>query len=95
MPLKKGSSRKTVSGNIKEMVDGRKEDGAIGNSRPKSKKKATRQAVAIALKKAGKSKYSKSKSSASKKTPRRGAKKSSIQLVSSRPAKKPPSRLHS
>lgn len=55
MPLKKGSSDKTVSHNISEMVHDWEKDGSIGNSHPKSKKKAQKQAVAIALKKAGKS----------------------------------------
>ena len=57
MPLKKGRSRKTVSHNVREMVDTWKRSGKIGNSRPRSKKKAVKQAVAISLKKAGKSKY--------------------------------------
>ncbi len=57
MPLKKGSSKKTVSHNIKEMVDSWEHSGKIGNSHPESKKKAVKQAVAISLKKAGKSKY--------------------------------------
>ena len=55
MPLKKGKSRKTVSGNIREMVKSFKKRGKLGNSKPKSKKAAIKQAVAIALKKAGKS----------------------------------------
>jgi hypothetical protein len=55
MPLKKGSSQSTVSSNIKTLVDDWKKDGAIGTSHPKSKKKAIKQAVAIALTKAGKS----------------------------------------
>lgn len=57
MPLKQGSSRKTVSHNVKEMVGSWKRKGKIGSSRPRSKKKAIKQAVAISLKKAGKSKY--------------------------------------
>ena len=60
MPLKKGSSRATISQNIKELVDDWQQDGSIGSSHPSSKKKAVKQAVAIALKKAGKSKYQKS-----------------------------------
>jgi len=55
MPLKSGSSKKTVSNNIKELVDDWKQDGDIGNSHPKTKKAAVKQAVAISLKKAGKS----------------------------------------
>jgi len=53
MPLKSGSSRKTISGNISELVSGYKEKGRIGTSAPKSKKAAVKQAVAISLKKAG------------------------------------------
>lgn len=55
MPLKKGSSQKTISGNIGEMVTKYKETGSIGTSKPKSKAKAVKQAVAIALSTAGKS----------------------------------------
>lgn len=54
MPLKKGSSDKTVSSNIKELMHTYKKKGKIGASKPKSKKKAQKQAVAIALSKAGK-----------------------------------------
>jgi len=56
MPLKKGSSQKTISGNISEMVGKYKKSGSIGTSKPKSKKAAVKQAVAIALSTAGKSK---------------------------------------
>lgn len=56
MPLKKGSSQKTISGNISEMVRKFKKTGSIGTSKPTSKKKAVKQAVAIALSTAGKSK---------------------------------------
>jgi hypothetical protein len=55
MPLAKGSSRKTISANIAEMVDEYKEEGHIGASHPETKKKAVKQAVAIALTKAGRS----------------------------------------
>ena len=54
MPLKKGSSQKTISGNIGEIVRDYKKDGAIGTSKPKSKAAAVKQAVAIAYDKAGK-----------------------------------------
>lgn len=55
MPLKKGSSRKTISSNIGELVGTYEKKGAIGTSKPKSKKAAVKQAVAIALSTAGKS----------------------------------------
>jgi hypothetical protein len=55
MPLKKGSSQSVVSSNIKTLVDDWKKDGSIGTSHPPTKKKAIKQAVAIALGKAGKS----------------------------------------
>jgi len=49
MPLKKGYSRKTIEANIQEIVDKWQKTGKIGNSKPKTKKKAVEQAVAIAL----------------------------------------------
>jgi hypothetical protein len=52
MPLKKGSSRKTISSNITTLVHDYERSGAIGTSNPASKKKAVKQAVAIALGKA-------------------------------------------
>ena len=55
MPLRKGSSQSAVCGNIKTLVDDWKKDGSIGASHPPTRKKAIRQAVAIALTKAGKS----------------------------------------
>lgn len=55
MPLRKGSSQSVVSSNIKVLVDDWKKDGLIGTSNPPTKKKAIKQAVAIALTKAGKS----------------------------------------
>ncbi|MBK5103714.1 MAG: hypothetical protein JJE42_05660 [Burkholderiales bacterium] len=55
MPLRKGSSQSVVSSNIKTLVDDWKKDGSIGASHPPTKKKAIKQAVAIALGKAGKS----------------------------------------
>jgi hypothetical protein len=55
MPLKKGSGRSAVSSNIKLLVDEWEKDGSIGISHPLTKKKAIRQAVAIALAKAGRS----------------------------------------
>ena len=55
MPLKKGSSEAVVSSNIGTLVDDWKKNGSIGTSHPPSKEKAVKQAVAIALNKAGKS----------------------------------------
>jgi hypothetical protein len=66
MPLKKGSSRKTMSKNIKTEMDEYKKSGKIGNSKPASKKKAQKQAVAIA--------YSKARDSGAK-LPKKGAAK--------------------
>lgn len=56
MPLKKGSSQKTISTNIGEMVRDYKKDGMIGTSKPKSKAAAVKQAAAIAYERAGKAK---------------------------------------
>jgi hypothetical protein len=56
MPLKKGSSQKTISGNIGEMVRKFKESGKIGTSRPASKRAAVKQAAAIAYSTARKTK---------------------------------------
>jgi hypothetical protein len=56
VPLKRGKSDKVVSENIKALLDEyRRGDGKIGNNRPTSAKKAQKMAVAIALRKAGKS----------------------------------------
>lgn len=55
MPLKKGSSNKTISKNISELVGTYEKKGKIGASKPKSKSAAQKQAVAIALNTAGKS----------------------------------------
>lgn len=60
MPLKKGSSQKTISGNIGELVRTFKKSGKIGTSKPKSKEAAIKQATAIAYSEAGKSRKMKS-----------------------------------
>lgn len=52
MPLKKGKSKKTISKNISKEMEKYKKTGKIGTSKPKSKKKAQKQSVAIALSKA-------------------------------------------
>jgi hypothetical protein len=56
MPLKKGSSQKTISSNIGEMVKSFKKTGKLGTSKPKSKEAAVKQAAAIAYRSAGKPK---------------------------------------
>jgi len=55
VPLRRGSSQSVVSSNIKALVDDWTKDGSIGTRRPPTKRKAIKQAVAIALTKAGKS----------------------------------------
>lgn len=55
MSLKSGSSKKTIGSNIKELVGSFEKKGKIGNSNPKNKKMAIKQAVAISYKKAGQS----------------------------------------
>jgi hypothetical protein len=59
MPLKRGSSQKTISKNIGEIVRDYKKDGAIGTSKPRNKAAAVKQAVAIAYSTAGKTKKAK------------------------------------
>ena len=54
MPLRKGSRQSVVSSNIKTLMDNWQQDGSIGTSHPPNRKKAIKQAVAIALSKAGK-----------------------------------------
>lgn len=53
MPLKQGKSRKTIRSNIKKLVHEYDDKGHIANSRPASRQRAVKQAVAIALDKAG------------------------------------------
>lgn len=55
MPLKKGKSKKAISSNIATLVGEYRKGGKLGTSKPKSKKKWIKQAVAIAYAKAGKS----------------------------------------
>lgn len=57
MPLKPGKSN--VGKNVKELMKSYKKKGKIGTSKPESKKAAQKQAVAIALNKAGESKLKK------------------------------------
>jgi hypothetical protein len=53
VPLKAGKSNKVVSANVQMLVDDWQAKGKIGSSRPKNKQAAVKQAVAIALSKAG------------------------------------------
>jgi hypothetical protein len=53
MALKPGKSRKTISRNIEELIHEYDERDHIANSRPASRQRAVKQAVAIALDKAG------------------------------------------
>jgi hypothetical protein len=59
MPLKNGSSNKTISSNIRTEMHKFERSGRIGASRPASKQAAVKQAVAIALNKAGRSRTQK------------------------------------
>ena len=54
MPLKSGSSQKTISANIKECILSYKEKGKIGNIKPKSLKHAVKICRAMAYKEARK-----------------------------------------
>lgn len=47
MPLKKGKSKKVFKENVEELVRSYEKKGKIGTSKPKSKAKAIKQAVAI------------------------------------------------
>jgi hypothetical protein len=49
MPLQSGASPKVVSNNISELMRSFGSSGKIGTSQPASRKKAQKQAVAIAL----------------------------------------------
>lgn len=53
MPLRSGRSRQTISANIKRLVHEWEAGGHIGTSHPANRSKAVKQAVAIALRKAG------------------------------------------
>lgn len=59
MPLFKGSSKRTISRNIHEVMHKYHETGMIGNSRPASEAAAAKQAEAIAYDKAGESRQKK------------------------------------
>lgn len=61
MPLKSGKSNAAVSSNIKTLVEDWKRAGKIGTSRPANKQAAIRQAVAISMSKAGRSRATRGK----------------------------------
>ena len=56
MPLQKGSSKATISRNIKECILSYKDKGTIGNIKPKNLKHAMKICSGIAYKSARKSK---------------------------------------
>lgn len=58
-PLAKGRGKKTISANVREMMDGYKSTGRIGNTTPRSAEHAMKIAVAAAYHKAGRGKSSK------------------------------------
>jgi hypothetical protein len=53
MPLKRGSSRRIIADNIRELMRTYQREGRIGRSRPATSKKAVSQAAAIAYRVAG------------------------------------------
>jgi hypothetical protein len=59
MPLSKSKSKKAIQRNVKELVHTYEKKGKIGTSKPAGKKKAIKQAVAIAYSKAGKTRKKK------------------------------------
>jgi hypothetical protein len=63
MPLKSGSSKATIGGNIGELMHKFMGSGSIGTSQPASTAAAQKQAAAIAYSKAGKSRKPRKKKS--------------------------------
>lgn len=55
-PLASGKGKDTISSNVRELVSTYNQKGSIGNTKPKSKKHATKIATAIAYGKARSSK---------------------------------------
>ena len=55
MPLEKGSSKDVVRRNTEELVSSYRQKGSIGTSHPGSVSEAYKQAYAIAMSKAGRS----------------------------------------
>jgi hypothetical protein len=59
MPLVKGRSKKVIAKNIQELMHSYHQSGLIGSARPPSNQAAQRQSVAIAMRKAGRSRKKK------------------------------------
>jgi len=51
--LQKGTSWKSVSLNVRKLVDEWEHEGRMGGRRPATRKEAIRQAIALSLKKVG------------------------------------------
>jgi len=51
--LQKGTSWKSVSHNVRKLVDEWEHEGRVGGRRPATRKEAIRQAIALSLKKVG------------------------------------------
>ena len=49
MPLNQSTSKKAFAGNVAELIRSYKAKGSIGSSKPESKEKARKQALAIAF----------------------------------------------
>lgn len=96
MPLLNGGSQKTIDKNVSELLVTWKRNGYIGNSKPATEAAARRQAVAIAMDKAGKARKTRNKKDSNKKVNNKAGKaksKPKVAKVKSKPkvtkAKKP------
>lgn len=87
MPLLNGGSQKTIDKNVSELLVTWKRNGYIGNSKPATEAAARRQAVAIAMDKAGKARKTRNKKDSNKKVNNKAGKAKSKPKVTK--AKKP------